>query len=47
MPLPLGADEDDVAAPDLIWRRHTKLSIQDVWNVRPLNRRLLEGMCPS
>lgn len=44
MPFPLSPDVGDVATPDLIRRRHIKLSIQDVRNVRPLNRRLFVGM---
>lgn len=44
MSFPLSPDVGDVATPDLIRRRHIKLSIQDVRNVRPLNRRLFVGM---
>lgn len=44
MPSTLNPDVGGVATPDLIRRRHIKLSIQDVRNVRPLNRRLFVGM---
>lgn len=44
MPPPLSPDVGDVATPDLIRCRHIKLSIQDIRNVRLLNRRSFVGM---
>jgi len=43
MPFPLSPDVGDIATPGLIGCGHFKLSIQDIRNVRSLDRRLFVG----